>query len=418
MATLGEVYVPTKAPRPIGVGPLLEPATFDAIRRTMALEHCKWDAQVGDETTLAAFPLLITGATWHELAEASERLASELLACERELLARPELHPRIALPRPLSALLRGGGPSLTPAAGRVMRFDFHWTTEGWRVSEVNSDVPGGYTEAENFSGLVAERTPGARLAGAPARALVDALERVAERGVVALLSAAGYLEDHQVIAHLARRLRERGLEAHLVSPHHLRWKGGRAELATSWYAGPVDAIVRFYQAEWLAAQRGATPWQQLVSGALTPVVNPGVAAIGESKRLPLIWGELDTPVPTWRRFTPETREPGAVRWREKDAWVFKRAYSNCGDTVFMPPAMTTGARAKLAWNLRLRPGAWVAQRRFHVVPIDCPLGPVYPCLGVYTVDGRAAGLYGRIARGPVVNYTAIDVAILVCEQLP
>ncbi|HEU4532669.1 MAG TPA: hypothetical protein VFS00_01080, partial [Polyangiaceae bacterium] len=121
----------------------------------MELEHCKWDAQVGDETTLAAFPLLIGAATWRELAAASERLAGELVACERELLARPELHRRLALPRPLSKLLRAGGPSATPAACRVMRFDFHWTTEGWLVSEVNSDVPGGYTEAENFSALMA-----------------------------------------------------------------------------------------------------------------------------------------------------------------------------------------------------------------------------------------------------------------------
>src|SRR5699024_9599324 len=30
---------------------------------------------------------------------------------------------------------------------RLMRFDFHPTTQGFKVSEVNSDVPGGFAEA-------------------------------------------------------------------------------------------------------------------------------------------------------------------------------------------------------------------------------------------------------------------------------
>lgn len=103
-------------------------------------------------------------------------------------------------------------------------------------------------------------------------------------------------------------------------------------------------------------------------------------------------------------------------WREAHDWVFKRAYGNCGDDVAVRSAMTAGAWARLACKARLRPGAWVAQRRFHVVPVDSPLGPVHPCLGVYTVDGRAAGVYGRLARGDVVTYAAIDVAVLVRDE--
>jgi hypothetical protein len=41
--------------------------------------------------------------------------------------------------------------------------------------------------------------------------------------------------------------------------------------------------------------------------------------------------------------------------------------------------------------------------------------PWFPCLGLYTVDGRIAGAYGRIARKPLINGFAQDIAVLVKE---
>jgi glutathionylspermidine synthase len=412
--------LPLRAPpaHPIVAGAALDAATFAGIRRAMELSHFKWDAQIGDETTLAPFPLLVAPATWDELAAAAESLARETVAVEQELLSRPELHGVIALPRPLRALL-GRGAEPTPAAARILRFDFHWTTDGWRVSEVNSDVPGGFTEAGNFTRLVAAEVPGARSAGDPTAAIIDALAGASsEHGAVALLSATGYLEDHQIIAHLAHHLRDRGLTAHLISPHHLRFRDGRAHLETSWHAGPVDAIVRFYQAEWLAHLPRDVAWQPLFVGGRTPVANPGVAALTESKRLPLVWDALTTPVPTWRRLSPEARAPGDAPWRTDDGWVLKQAYSNTGDTVSMRSEMTPRAFALFRWKVHFAPRQWVAQRRFEVVPVASPLGAVYPCLGVYTVNGVAAGVYGRISRRRIVDFKAIDVAVLVRRETP
>lgn len=418
---LGDSQSPLRAPaarHPIIAAPALDPAAFHAIRRTMELTHFKWDAQIGDETTLAPFPLLLARSTWNELAAAAERLARETLAAEREVLVRPELQRRIDLPRPLRALL-GRGAEPTPAAARILRFDFHWTTDGWRVSEVNSDVPGGFTEAGNFTRLVAEHYPGARPAGDPAREIVAALARVAvEHRTVALMSAPGYIEDHQIIAHLAGHLRERGIAAHLISPHHLRWQGGRAHLATAWYSGPVDAVFRFYQAEWLAQLPRGVAWEPLFVGARAPVANPGSAALSESKRLPLVWDALAMALPTWRSLAPESREPREVPWRTDEGWVLKKAYSNTGDTVSIRSAMTARAFTRLSWQVRFAPDRWVAQRRFDVVPVASPLGAVHPCLGVYTVDGRAAGVYGRIARKAIIDFTAIDVAVLVQDEAP
>ena len=46
------------------------------------------------------------------------------------------------------------------------------------------------------------------------------------------------------------------------------------------------------------------------------------------------------------------------------------------------------SRAK--WDARLWPGRWVAQRRFEAAPVEAEHGPMYPCIGVYIVNGAAA----------------------------
>jgi len=50
------------------------------------------------------------------------------------------------------------------------------------------------------------------------------------------------------------------------------------------------------------------------------------------------------------------------------------------------------------------------------VAVDSPIGPVYACIGVYTIAGRACGIYGRLSRTPVVDYSAIDVAVLLVDD--
>jgi len=38
---------------------------------------------------------------------------------------------------------------------------------------------------------------------------------------------------------------------------------------------------------------------------------------------------------------------------------------------------------------------------------------MHACVGVYTVNGKAAGAYARLARKPVVDFEAVDAALLV-----
>lgn len=389
-------------------------ADFDRLRRRMVLDHFKWDPQVGDVETLARFPLVLPSSVANELAQMAEALAAETSAAEEEFLGRSELHRRMEFPARLWRMF-GERSELTPVAARVMRFDFHPTTDGWRISEANSDVPGGYTESSHFPRLMAEHFPGCRPAGDPIAALVGAIQSRVGMGRIGFLAAPGYMEDQQIIACLAQAFRQHGWKSESGRPSQLEWDGGHASLRTPTGTIPLDCVFRFFQAEWLPRLRSGC-WRPLVTGGRTPVCNPGIALLTESKRFPLIWDDLKTPLPTWRALLPETRDPRGVPWRRDSGWLLKGAFGNNGDEVIDRQFNTRRDWRKTTLAVRGWPRAWVAQRRFEALPIATPDGPRYPCLGVYTVDGRFAGIYGRIAAKPFIDYAAVDVAVLIRDE--
>jgi len=400
------------SPSPLRAGPAIEPRTFAGIRRRAVLDGCKWDPQVGDVSTLAPFPLLMRAGVWRRLATWADQLTTETLAAEMEVLEKPQLLDHLGLPRSLCKVLKGAGP-LTSAAARAMRFDFHFTKEGWRISEVNSDVPGGFTESSFFTSMIAAQCPTLRTAGDPAGAWLNAVMRAAGgRGVVVLLAAPGYMEDQQIMAFLAARLRERGCQACLANPTQIAWRDGAAHLKTSWHCGPAGALVRFYQGEWLARLPKRFAWEHFFRGGRTPIANPGVAVISESKRLPLLWDRLRTSMQTWRTLLPETRELREAPWHDDEGWLVKSALSNTGDDVSIRALLTPREWRAVRWAAHLHPGRWLAQRRFESLPIETPVGSMHACVGVYTIDGRAAGAYGRLAHKPVIDYAAVDAALL------
>jgi glutathionylspermidine synthase len=414
------MVAPATTSEPWFVPPALNEEAFAAVRSEMVLNACKWDPQVGDVSTLARWPLVLRAATWRQLARWAERLTAEALAAERELLSRadgPRLWKALGLPRPLRhALHRATDLGFTPTAARVVRYDFHWTADGWRISEANADVPGGFSEAGTFAALVAAHYPDTRTAGDPAATWADAVAHAAGGAgtTAALLNAPGYMEDHQVVSYLAARLRERGLTTHLATPEQLRWRDGVAHLAVD--PGPLDVVVRFYQGEWLATRRGN--WRPLLQGGRTAVTNPLTAMLVESKRFPLVWDALRTPLPTWRALLPETRSLYTAPWLRDDGWLLKSALSNNGDAVAMRSLMTRRQWRSTALAALCQPRDWLAQRRFEALPVDTPDGSRYPCVGVYTVDGRAVGAYGRVATRPLVDYAAVDVAVLIERESP
>jgi glutathionylspermidine synthase len=392
-------------------------AVAAAIRRRAIFECCKWDPQVEDVATIADAPIVLDAADWRELVTSAERLAGEVIAAEEELRHRPELHPALGLSWTVRRLFRRAPRHAASAAPRFIRFDFHHTSAGWRISEANTDVPGGLNEASGLPRLVAPYVADAHAAGDVAGCYAGAMLTSLPPGAhIALIHATAYSDDRQVMTYLAGCLQQRGARVSLVSPAHLRWRDGRAALDTAWSSDAVDAVLRFYPAEWMYNLPRACGWPAYFESPSTPVSNPASALLTQTKRFPLTWHALRTPLPAWRVLLPETRDPREVRWRGSDEWVLKPALGRVGEDVLIAGVTPTPDATRIARDVRRHPSHWIAQRRFVATPMRVGGTDCYPSIGVYTVNGRVAGAYGRIGEKPLIDARARDAAVLIAQS--
>lgn len=392
----------------------LEDDAYAQLRRDAIFTCQKWDPQVGDVNVIARSPLVIKAGAWAEVRRLAEDLARETLEAESALLDRPDLHGALGLPRSVRAALRRV-EHVGPAAqcARLMRFDFHYTTEGWRISEANTDVPGGLNEASGFARLMAPHYPWTSTIGDPAAAYCHAMmASTGQAPVVALVHATAYSDDQQMMACLSHTLEHLGARVHMASPSHVIWRDGRAHLEAAWWRGPIDVIARFFPSEWLPLLPRATGWPTFFGGAVTALSNPATAILTQSKRFPLVWDALGLEMPTWRRLLPDTRDPRHVRWRGQRDWILKPALGRVGEGVGIADATDAAEWKKIQRSATWWPGHWVAQRRFDTTSIDATAPASFPCLGVYTVDGLVVGAYGRTAPRPLIDGRAADAAVL------
>lgn len=123
------------------------------LRRRMIFEAGKFDPHVFDQAAVAPLALTIAPSEMHEITRLAEAAWAELLRAEAVLASAPATLAALGVPRALRAPVAAsmGIPSV-----RVARMDFHPTADGWRVSEINADVPGGYIEAGVVTAIVRE----------------------------------------------------------------------------------------------------------------------------------------------------------------------------------------------------------------------------------------------------------------------
>lgn len=393
----------------------LPDAEFERIRRRAIFDYCKWDPQVEDVCTVARYPLILRRDAWEELTALASALAREALRAESELLARPRLHRRLGLTRSLlRALGRAADESPPQGVARLIRFDFHHTTGGWRISEGNTDVPGGLNEASGLPRLFAAHYSNAAPVGDPAEAYVDTLlEHPGTGQRVLLIHATAFSDDHQVMTYLARLLSARGASPVLASPANVFWQHGRARAPDG---APADSVTRFFPSEWLPALPSSCAWPRFFAGGATPMSNPASAVLTQTKRFPLVWDELKEPLPTWRALLPQTHDPRDVPWERGEDWVMKPALGRVGEGIAIPGLVSTGEWSRLRRDVRRRPGDWAAQERFDAPPLRVAGEAMYPGVGVYTVGEKVVGAYGRLARRPLIDARAADAAVLVARE--
>jgi glutathionylspermidine synthase len=396
-------------------GGAIPEAAFASIRRRAIFECCKWDVQVEDTPTLCPFPLILKKEAWDELAGWAEQLAAETLHAEHELAGQPWAYSQLGLPKAVVKAMRHAdedGQSLGGA--RIMRFDFHWTTDGWRISEVNSDVPGGLIEASGFSRLMAAQCFGTSLGCDPANDYAEAIARCVRKDeLIGLVHATAYSDDRQVMEFLARTLAARGLRTCLVSPEHLQWHNGVAYLTDPWPNERLGFIARFFPGEWLPELPRRSGWKHFFTGSRTVLSNPATALLTQSKRFPLYWKTLRTDLRAWRCLLPETCDPREADWERDSHWVLKPALGRVGDGIGLRGITAPKQWEQIRRAIRKHPNYWVVQRRFDQVPVECGAEKLFPCIGIYTIDGKAAGAYGRVCTSGLIDFRARDIAVLV-----
>ncbi|HYD02429.1 MAG TPA: glutathionylspermidine synthase family protein [Phycisphaerales bacterium] len=390
------------------------------LRRRAVFEAGKWDPQVHDGPSLAPFALRIGAEEWAALCRHAERLWAELAAIERQLVTDRRLLGALAIPRRArTAILQAAAASPTI---RFARFDFHFTSAGWRISEVNADVPGGFVESGPVTQMVADEL-GAAAPSDPAALIADAFARCAAYGgIIALVHATAYADDFQVMERFRRLLEARGIAAVPCSPDHLRWDDS-GTCSTAPDAPPVAGVLRFFPAEWLVnlpRSHAITPF--FGGRARGPVLaNPATALAIQSKRLGLVLDRFAAPSSTWRALTPPVRSalPSIYSRRPiPDGWVLKPAMGRVGEGIVIPGVTAAADAHRSIRHARLAPGHWLLQERFESRPIAAPGGPRHACIGIYTVNGRAAGAYARVSSRPLIDAHAQDAALLIDAPSP
>ena len=381
----------------------------------MHLRYNKWDTQVGDKNVLSEHPVVLPIREWNVLRSFAELLASETTFLESISLETSRFQSFIGVPRAISEALASQEqrqPEMNSRRARMMRFDFHPTASGWCVSEVNSDVPGGWREGSSLQQLYQPFYKVLDCPESPLDAWGRAVELLAHEGHVALLSAPGYLEDEQVVRTFMSELQGRQIPCSIIkTPAALEWSSAHGcKLVTN--GRRVSAVIRFYQVEWLCALPEDTGWKKLFHTSAIPVINPTVSAISESKRFPLLFNEA-MECPTWRSLMPECRDPREAAAADWDQWVLKACYSNTGDQVHICGALAQKEKQRVIKEAQRHPLRWVAQRRFETRAVETCRGPMYPCIGVFTVNGRAAGAYVRLSDGQVTGSSAVEAPLLI-----
>jgi glutathionylspermidine synthase len=297
-----------------------------------------------------------------------------------------------------------------------MRFDFHLSNKGWLISEVNADVPGGFIEATAFTSLMLRHYPGHISAGDPSLALAQSvMSRIPDNGTIALVHATSFTDDRQVMEFLGRYFSVDGYKIHLVSPQHITWDHGRATLTGPWEKTPLDAVIRFFPSEWLVNLPRHDHWKGSFEHGATLQANSPWAVLTQSKRFPLVWDRLQTPLPTWQALLPRTCDVRGIVLEDKN-WVVKPVLSRAGEGIVINGVTQDKESRKILKEVRRHPRHWVAQKRFDPVALVMDGVEHFPCLGVYVIDDAACGIYGRIASRPLIDHRAQDIAVLINKE--
>lgn len=389
---------------------------YNDYRLDLIFNCYKWDPQFYDNNTIAKYALVITEKEHKELEELTEKLTKETIEAEEFLNKNLKIAKPLALPRKIYREIKNMKDYESDKHVRFMRFDFHPTVEGkWAVSEVNSDVPGGYAEASLMPQVAMNllekekywhKNFGDILANAIAK-------KVRPKGTIMLVHCTSYSDDRQVMQFLGDKLKSMGFKIIYAAADHLRFKDNKAISILDGNEGEVDGIFRFTPLEWLI---GIKPkrWEGYFD-TTTPSCNHPIAIFAQTKRFPLIWDKLEENginLETWRKLLPETLE--VKKAKNKEGFIYKPACGRVGEKISIKEACKNNEYKQIMKDVKRHPKQYLAQKKFQSKALISEEGESFHvCLGSYSVEGKHAGYYARISKTPRIDSYAADIPVLI-----
>ena len=389
---------------------------YDNYRLDVIFNGYKWDPQFLDNNTIAKHVLVITEKEHEELVMLTEKIDKETIQAEEMLNTNLKLAKPLALPRKLNKELKKMKNYKKDLHLRLMRYDFHPTIEGgWAVSEVNSDVPGGFAEASLMPQIAAKLLENKyywhkNFGDIMAEALV---KKIKPNGKIMFVHCTSYSDDRQVMQFLGDKLKSMGFCIIYAAADHLRFENNEAISILDGNMGRVDAIFRFTPLEWLIDIKPKN-WQGYFD-TITPSCNHPIAIFAQTKRFPLVWDTLENfgvKLDTWRKLLPETIEVRAAK--NKEGYIYKPACGRVGEKISIKEACVDGEYEEIIKDVKKHPKQYLAQKKFNSKPLTSEEGKnFHVCLGSYTVEGKAAGYYARISNNPRIDSYAADIPVLI-----
>ena len=389
---------------------------YDEYRIDLMFDAYKWDPQFFDSNTIAKQALVITDEEHKELERLTEQLDEETRKAEDLLNKNLKLAKPLALPKKIYKELKKMKNYDPDKHIRLMRYDFHPTIEGkWAVSEVNSDVPGGFAESSIMPQMAIDvlnkkrywyKNFGDILTNA-------IIKKVKAKGTIMLVHCTSYSDDRQVMQFLGDKLKQLGFRIIYAAADHLRFKNQEAFSILDGNEGKIDAIIRFTPLEWLIDIK-PKHWEGYFD-TITPSCNHPIAIFAQTKRFPLVWDQLEKQgirLSTWRQLLPETVE--VKNAKHKNDYIFKPACGRVGEKISIKEACKEDEYRKIMADVKKHPKKYLAQKKFNSKPLISEEGESFHvCLGSYSVEGKHAGYYARISKLPRIDSYAADIPVLI-----
>ena len=389
---------------------------YEEYRLSAIFDCYKWDPQFNDNNTVAKHVLELTEEEYEEVAKLTEKLDKETRISEEFLNKNLHLADVLALPKGIYKELKRMTNYNPKNHIRLMRYDFHPTVENnWAVSEVNSDVPGGFAEASLLPKLAIETLKTKKYFSIDfGENLANALEKkTKKKGTIAFVHCTSYSDDRQVMQFIGDKMEARGFKSLYVAADHLDFVDKKAISILDNHEGPVDCIFRFTPLEWLRAIKPKT-WDGYFDTE-TPSCNHPVAIFAQTKRFPLVWDTLEQngiKLDTWRQLLPETIEVKQAKGRE--GFIYKPACGRVGEKISIKDAIQIEEYNEILKEVKWHPKDYLAQKQFISKPlIDQEGKEFHVCLGSYTVDGKHAGFYARISPKRRIDSDAADIPVII-----